>query len=109
MFSSLFAEFYLRSSKLLEASFKLCMFLHSRSVLHIELRKWADVLVIAPLSANTLAKIAGGLCDNLVTSVVRAWDFSKPFLGEQPSAKIWRMVLQSIEACIFPELRKDFE
>ncbi|GAQ80769.1 phosphopantothenoylcysteine decarboxylase [Klebsormidium nitens] len=49
-------------------------------VLHIELRKWADVLLIAPLSANTLAKIAGGLCDNLLTSVVRAWDFSKPFL-----------------------------
>lgn len=47
-------------------------------VLHIELRRWADVLVIAPLSANTLAKVAGGLCDNLLTCVVRAWDYSKP-------------------------------
>ncbi|KAJ1282158.1 hypothetical protein BS78_03G029200 [Paspalum vaginatum] len=47
-------------------------------VLHIELRRWADALVIAPLSANTLAKIAGGLCDNLLTCVVRAWDYSKP-------------------------------
>eukprot|EP01106_Pelomyxa_sp_JSP_P005529 TRINITY_DN18750_c0_g1_i1.p1 TRINITY_DN18750_c0_g1~~TRINITY_DN18750_c0_g1_i1.p1 ORF type:complete len:165 (-),score=53.17 TRINITY_DN18750_c0_g1_i1:61-516(-) len=47
-------------------------------VLHIELRKWADVFVIAPLSANTLAKLANGLCDNLVTSVARAWDISKP-------------------------------
>ncbi|XP_020571388.1 phosphopantothenoylcysteine decarboxylase-like [Phalaenopsis equestris] len=47
-------------------------------VLHIELRKWADVLVIAPLSANTLAKVAGGLCDNLLTCIVRAWDYSKP-------------------------------
>ena len=27
-------------------------------VMHIRLRKWADVLVIAPLSANTLAKLA---------------------------------------------------
>lgn len=35
-------------------------------VLHIELRKWADIFVIAPLSANTLAKIANGLCDNLL-------------------------------------------
>ncbi len=26
-------------------------------VLHIELRRWADILVIAPLSANTLAKV----------------------------------------------------
>ncbi|KAI0196859.1 flavoprotein [Astrocystis sublimbata] len=43
-------------------------------ILHIELRRWADVLVIAPLSANTLAKIAGGFSDSLLTSVVRAWD-----------------------------------
>ncbi|KAM0322751.1 hypothetical protein ACHAQA_009342 [Verticillium albo-atrum] len=46
------------------------------SILHIELRRWADLLVIAPLSANSLAKIAGGLSDNLITSVVRAWDTS---------------------------------
>lgn len=47
-------------------------------VLHIELRQWADVLVIAPLSANTLAKMANGICDNLLTSVVRCWDLTKP-------------------------------
>ena len=46
-------------------------------VLHIELRDAADVLVIAPCSANTLAKLANGLCDNLLTSVARAWDFKK--------------------------------
>ncbi|KAI1394359.1 flavoprotein, partial [Hypoxylon trugodes] len=44
------------------------------SILHIELRRWADLLVIAPLSANTLAKIVGGFADSLLTSVVRAWD-----------------------------------
>lgn len=48
-------------------------------VLHIELRKWADIFLIAPLSANSLAKLANGLCDNLVTSVARAWDFERPF------------------------------
>ncbi len=47
-------------------------------VLHIELRRWADLLVIAPLDANTLAKLAVGLCDNCLTSVWRAWDLTKP-------------------------------
>lgn len=46
-------------------------------ILHIKLRQWADVLVLAPLSANTLAKIANGIADNLLTSIVRAWDFKK--------------------------------
>ncbi len=48
------------------------------SVLHIELRKWADIFVIAPLDANTLAKLAVGLCDNCLTCVWRAWDVARP-------------------------------
>eukprot|EP00591_Stephanopyxis_turris_P010889 CAMPEP_0195508842 /NCGR_PEP_ID=MMETSP0794_2-20130614/1946_1 /TAXON_ID=515487 /ORGANISM="Stephanopyxis turris, Strain CCMP 815" /LENGTH=247 /DNA_ID=CAMNT_0040635913 /DNA_START=48 /DNA_END=791 /DNA_ORIENTATION=+ len=44
-------------------------------ILHIELRDWADVIVIAPLSAHTLAKIASGLCDDPLTCCLRAWDF----------------------------------
>jgi phosphopantothenoylcysteine decarboxylase len=47
-------------------------------VLHIELRRWADALVIAPLDANTLAKLAGGLSDNCLTCVWRAWDRARP-------------------------------
>jgi phosphopantothenoylcysteine decarboxylase len=47
-------------------------------VLHIELRRWADVLLIAPLDANTLAKLANGLADNCLTCVWRAWDRSRP-------------------------------
>lgn len=49
-------------------------------ILHIELRKWADVMVIAPCTVNTIAKIANGLCDNLLTNTVRAWDFKKPII-----------------------------
>ncbi|MBY0231710.1 MAG: phosphopantothenoylcysteine decarboxylase [Gemmataceae bacterium] len=49
-------------------------------VLHIELRRWADVLLIAPLDANTLAKLALGLCDNCLACVWRAWDRAKPVL-----------------------------
>ena len=50
------------------------------AVLHIELRRWADVLLVAPLDANTLAKLAAGLCDNCLTCVWRAWDAEKPVL-----------------------------
>uniref|UniRef100_A0A182J918 Phosphopantothenoylcysteine decarboxylase n=1 Tax=Anopheles atroparvus TaxID=41427 RepID=A0A182J918_ANOAO len=49
-------------------------------VLHIELGKWADLLVIAPLDANSLAKMANGLCDNLLLCTTRAWDPAKPLL-----------------------------
>ncbi|KAJ6024454.1 hypothetical protein N7540_005251 [Penicillium herquei] len=44
------------------------------NILHIELRKWAHVLLIAPLSANTMAKMTVGIADNLLLSVIRAWD-----------------------------------
>ena len=47
-------------------------------VLHIELRRWADLFLIAPLDANTLAKLAVGLCDNCLTCVWRAWEPGRP-------------------------------
>lgn len=45
------------------------------SVLHIDLVTWADRFIIAPCTANTLAKISQGFADNLLTNCVRAWDF----------------------------------
>ncbi len=36
---------------------------------HVLLGRWADIMLIAPLSCNTLAKLASGLCDNLLTAV----------------------------------------
>ena len=33
---------------------------------HVELGLWADVMIVAPASANTIAKMANGLCDNLL-------------------------------------------
>ncbi len=49
-------------------------------VVHIELRRWADLLLVAPLDANTLAKLAGGLCDNCLTCVWRAWEPVRPVI-----------------------------
>jgi len=36
---------------------------------HVELAEWSDLFVIAPLTANTLAKMASGICDNLLLSI----------------------------------------
>jgi phosphopantothenoylcysteine decarboxylase / phosphopantothenate---cysteine ligase len=36
---------------------------------HVQLGRWADILLLAPLSCNTLAKMAHGLCDNLLMAV----------------------------------------
>jgi phosphopantothenoylcysteine decarboxylase len=48
------------------------------TVTHIELRRWADLFLVAPLDANTLAKFACGLSDNCLTCVWRAWDPARP-------------------------------
>ena len=39
---------------------------------HIELAKWADLLIIAPATANTIAKLAMGIADDLLTTVCLA-------------------------------------
>lgn len=45
---------------------------------HISLADEADIFVIAPASANTISKLATGICDNLLTSIACA--FKKPIL-----------------------------
>ncbi len=40
---------------------------------HISLCDWADVFVIAPATANTISKIANGICDNLLTAIACAF------------------------------------
>lgn len=40
--------------------------------LHIELAEWADIFLLAPVTANTLAKLAYGFADNLLTNTVLA-------------------------------------
>ena len=49
-------------------------------VLHIELGKNATALVIAPATMNTIAKMANGIADNLLTSVYAAWDKNRPVI-----------------------------
>jgi phosphopantothenoylcysteine decarboxylase len=69
-------------------------------VLHIELRRWADLLLIAPLDANTLAKLALGLSDNCLTCVWRAWDPQRPvILAPAMNTFMWEHPLTRRHLC----------
>ncbi|CUM52950.1 unnamed protein product [Debaryomyces tyrocola] len=52
---------------------KLTPSLLSQYILSYDLQKWTDVLLIAPLSANTMAKLINGLSDNLLTDLLHTW------------------------------------
>ena len=44
----------------------------SKTTVHIEFARWADAILICPATANTIAKIANGLADNLLTTLTLA-------------------------------------
>lgn len=76
-------------------------------VLHVDLRDWADIFIIAPLSAHTLAKVAHGFCDDTLSCVARAWDFGhrsarpvKPFvMAPAMNTAMWQhpLTLQQLQ------------
>lgn len=47
---------------------------------HIRLVRWADLIVVAPASANYINKIASGVADDLASTIFLAHDFTKPWL-----------------------------
>jgi phosphopantothenoylcysteine decarboxylase/phosphopantothenate--cysteine ligase len=47
---------------------------------HIHLMRWADLVIVAPATANYINKIAQGVGDDLLTTLFLAHDFKKPFL-----------------------------
>ena len=59
--------------------------------LHIELGEWADLIVIAPLTANTLAKLAYGMADNLLTNTILASTCSV-LLAPAMNTDMWEQV-----------------
>ncbi|WP_066252652.1 bifunctional phosphopantothenoylcysteine decarboxylase/phosphopantothenate--cysteine ligase CoaBC [Neobacillus drentensis] len=41
-------------------------------IAHIDLADWADLILLAPATANTIGKIAGGIADNMITTILLA-------------------------------------
>ncbi len=52
-------------------------FVKGQAVQHIQLGEWSDVLLIAPLSAGTLSRMAHGDTESIVTSLVLGWPRGK--------------------------------
>ena len=46
--------------------------LFGKDLLHIDLAKWADLIVIAPATASIIGKLASGICDDLLTTICTA-------------------------------------
>jgi phosphopantothenoylcysteine decarboxylase len=84
-------------------------------ILHIELRRWADVFLIAPASADFISKASIGICDNLLLSVLKAWDFNKPcivcpamntFMYENPTTTTAVETLKKMKISILGPIEK---
>src|SRR3989339_1994307 len=66
---------------------------------HISLADWADIIVVAPATANIIAKMAGGICDDLLSTILCVcWE--KPLLiAPAMNERMWNnpIVQQNIE------------
>lgn len=56
---------------------------------HIELAKWADILLIAPATANTIAKLAHGMADDLLTTLYLATT-ARLFVAPAMNQQMWK-------------------
>ncbi len=91
---------------------------NKKTVLHIDLIKWADIFIVAPCTANTLAKMANGISDNLLTSCALAWNYEKPFvfapsmnclMYQHPATLKNIFTMESFGAvCVKPQVKKLF-
>ena len=64
---------------------------------HIDLAKWADVIIISPATATTIGKLAGGIYDNLLTTICSATK-AKIILASAMNKEMWcnKIVQQNI-------------
>lgn len=62
-------------------------------VKHINLSQWADFMIIAPATANTIGKVANGIADNLLTTTIMAMSPQKPiFIAPAMNVNMWNNI-----------------
>lgn len=70
---------------------KLDMLSYQQSMAHINLSRWADKIFIVPASANTIAKLAYGLADDLLSQTILANDDnSKVYIAPAMNVNMWQ-------------------
>ncbi|AJI73278.1 hypothetical protein FTDG_00705 [Francisella tularensis subsp. novicida GA99-3548] len=70
---------------------KLDMLSYQQSMAHINLSRWADKIFIIPASANTIAKLAHGLADDLLSQTILANDDnSKVYIAPAMNVNMWQ-------------------
>ena len=62
---------------------------HNDAMLHINLAKWADVIMIAPASANTMAKIAAGMAEDILSELILAAGSNKCLIAPAMNYQMW--------------------
>jgi len=65
-----------------------------KGIEHIDLADWSDIMLVAPATYNTINKIACGIADNLLTTVVSALPESTPvFFAPAMNCHMWENVI----------------
>ncbi len=87
------------------------MFEDGKMLSHIELAKWADVILLYPATANTINSLAAGLASDLIGGIFLANNFKRPYwiapamntnMYEHPITQDAILKLQKMGAFIFP-------
>ncbi|MCF6192761.1 MAG: bifunctional phosphopantothenoylcysteine decarboxylase/phosphopantothenate--cysteine ligase CoaBC [Kangiellaceae bacterium] len=74
---------------------------------HIELAKWADILLIAPATANIIAKIAHGIADDLLTTLILATQ-AKIVIAPAMNQQMWRNQATLTNVALLEQRRVEF-
>jgi len=68
-------------------------------IIHTELSKWADLLLVAPATANTIAKLANGIADNLLTTTASAFAKDKKVVVPTMNTRMYenQLTIENLE------------
>src|SRR3954449_13076568 len=70
----------------------------SKKIAHIDLADWADLILVAPATANVIGKLAGGIADNMITTTLLA-----------ATAPVWIAPAMNVHMYEHPAVQRNLE